>query len=59
MLDKVFVHVVILMVVLVYINMGCAIDVDIIRQTLRRPVAPAIGLASQYIFMPLVGFCGE
>ncbi|MPC76512.1 hypothetical protein E2C01_070928 [Portunus trituberculatus] len=41
------------MVIVAYVNMGCAIDLKIIKETLRRPVAPAIGLASQYLFMPL------
>lgn len=54
-LDKIFIHVVIAMVIVAYINMGCAIDLQVIKQTLRKPVAPAIGLASQYLFMPLVG----
>lgn len=53
-LDKIFIHVVIAMVIVAYINMGCAIDLQVIKQTLRKPVAPAIGLASQYLFMPLV-----
>lgn len=55
-LDKIFIHVVILMVIVAYINMGCAIDLKVIKETLRRPVAPAIGLASQYLFMPLVSY---
>lgn len=53
-LDKIFIHVVIAMVIVAYINMGCAIDLQVIKQTLCKPVAPAIGLASQYLFMPLV-----
>ena len=53
-MDKIFIHVIILMVIVAYVNMGCAIDLNVIKETLRRPVAPAIGLASQYLFMPLV-----
>lgn len=53
-LDKIFIHVIILLVIVAYINMGCAIDLRVIKETLRRPVAPAIGLASQYLFMPIV-----
>lgn len=55
-LDKIFIHLVIAMVVVAYINMGCAIDIKVIKETLRRPVAPAIGLFSQYLFMPLVSY---
>lgn len=56
-LDKIFIHVVIAMVMVAYINMGCAIDLKVIKETLRRPVAPAIGLFCQYLFMPLVRLC--
>lgn len=55
-LDKIFIHVIILLVIVAYINMGCAIDLKVIKETLRRPVAPAIGLASQYLFMPMVSY---
>ncbi|CAL4068383.1 unnamed protein product [Meganyctiphanes norvegica] len=54
--DKIFIHVVILMVIFAYINMGCAIDLEVIKATVKRPIAPAIGLASQYIFMPLCAY---
>ncbi|XP_066942403.1 ileal sodium/bile acid cotransporter-like [Macrobrachium rosenbergii] len=55
-LDKIFIHVVIAMVIVAYINMGCAIDLQVIKKTLRKPVAPLIGLMSQYLFMPLVSY---
>ncbi|KAG7171292.1 Solute carrier family 10 member 6-like 3 [Homarus americanus] len=55
-MDKIFIHVVIAMVIVAYINMGCAIDLKVIKQTLCRPVAPAIGLFSQYLFMPLISY---
>lgn len=55
-LDKIFIHVVIGLVVLAYINMGCAIELKVIKQTLLRPVAPVIGLLSQYLFMPLASY---
>lgn len=55
-LDKIFIHVVIALVIVVYINMGCAIDLQVIKTILRKPVAPLIGLASQYLFMPLFSY---
>uniref|UniRef100_A0A2P2HWE9 P3 protein-like n=1 Tax=Hirondellea gigas TaxID=1518452 RepID=A0A2P2HWE9_9CRUS len=55
-LDKIFVLVVILLVIIVYINMGCAIDLDVIKETLRRPVAPVVGLLTQYLVMPLLSY---
>ncbi|KAF2361006.1 Bile acid:sodium symporter/arsenical resistance protein Acr3 [Trinorchestia longiramus] len=55
-LDKIFVHVVVLLVIILYVNMGCTIELDIVKSTLRRPVAPLIGLLCQYIFMPLCSY---
>ncbi|KAK7071074.1 hypothetical protein SK128_024596 [Halocaridina rubra] len=55
-LDVIFIHVIIALIFVVYINLGCAIDLKVIKNTLRRPVAPAIGLASQYLFMPLLSY---
>ncbi|KPM04388.1 ileal sodium/bile acid cotransporter-like protein 1 [Sarcoptes scabiei] len=36
--------------------MGCALDMDAVFQVLRRPIAPAIGIFSQYVCMPLIAF---
>jgi len=41
---------------LAYINMGCALDLEVMKKVLRRPVGPAIGFLSQFIFMPLCSF---
>lgn len=37
-----------------YINMGCALDSDVVKSVLRRPIAPALGFLSQYLVMPSV-----
>ena len=37
-----------------YINMGCALETEVVKSVLRRPVAPALGFLSQYIVMPSV-----
>lgn len=36
------------------INMGCQLDLNVIKNALKRPVAVAIGFFSQFLFMPLV-----
>lgn len=54
-LSKVFIYSVAIVVSISYINMGCALDMDAVFQVLRRPIAPAIGIFSQYVCMPLVG----
>ncbi len=36
------------------INMGCALDLAIIKSNLMRPVGPIVGFISQFTLMPLV-----
>lgn len=36
--------------------MGCAVDMNVVRGVLRKPIAPSIGFISQYAFMPLVSY---
>jgi len=54
--SKLFSYSVAILVSLAYINMGCAMDLQVVRQTLKRPVGPLIGLCCQYIAMPLIAF---
>ncbi|XP_045193829.2 ileal sodium/bile acid cotransporter-like [Mercenaria mercenaria] len=35
---------------------GCKLDLGVVKENLWRPVAPGIGLACQYILMPLIAF---
>ncbi|CAN7992443.1 unnamed protein product [Ixodes hexagonus] len=39
-----------------YINMGCALDMDTVKNVLRRPIGPIVGFFSQYLAMPLVAY---
>lgn len=54
LISKVFIYSVAIVVSISYINMGCALDMKAVSDVLRRPIAPAIGLFSQYVCMPLV-----
>jgi sodium/bile acid cotransporter 3/5 len=36
------------------INMGCQLNLDVIKKVLKKPVSPAVGFMSQFLFMPLV-----
>jgi len=38
------------------INMGCQLNAEIIMNVLRRPIGPAVGIASQFICMPIFSF---
>lgn len=54
--DLIFTIGMIVLVAIAYVNMGCAIDMEIIKRVLKKPVAPAIGLCSQYLFMPITSY---
>ena len=53
-IDVVFNVVVILLVFLVNLGLGCKTEVSVIKEVLRRPIAPITGFCSQFIIMPLV-----
>ena len=43
-----------IIIVCVNIGMGCALDFEVVKTVLRRPLAPAIGFFSQFLVMPIV-----
>lgn len=53
-ISTIFIISVSILVSLNYINMGCALDLDVVKSVLRKPIAPAVGFTSQYVCMPLV-----
>lgn len=55
-LSLVFTVSVAVLVSLNYVNMGCALDMQVVKDVLRRPVGPVIGFFSQYLAMPLVAY---
>ena len=54
--SKIFGYSVAVLISLAYINFGCALDLGVMKEVLRRPVGPAIGFVSQFIFMPVCSF---
>ena len=54
--SKVFSYSVAILVSLAYINMGCALDIDVVKNTLKRPIGPAIGFICQFLVMPLLSY---
>ena len=54
--SKIFAASVALLISIAYINMGCAIDLQVVKETLKRPVGPLIGFITQFLFMPLISF---
>jgi len=54
--SKLFSYSVAILVSLAYINIGCAMDLKVVKDTLKKPIGPMIGFICQYIFMPLIAF---
>ena len=54
--SKIFGYSVAVLISLAYINFGCALDLGVMKEVLQRPVGPAIGFLSQFLFMPLCAF---
>lgn len=55
-ISTIFTYSVAILVSLNYINMGCALDLRAVGSVLRNPVAPIVGLVSQYVIMPVMAF---
>jgi sodium/bile acid cotransporter 3/5 len=55
-IDKAFIYTIAVLISVAFINMGCMLDLEIVKATLKKPIGPAIGFCCQYIFMPLVLF---
>ncbi|XP_016952618.1 ileal sodium/bile acid cotransporter [Drosophila biarmipes] len=55
-LDLVFVHTVILLMTLLYINFGAALDLEVLRGLIVRPIGPCICFVTQVVGMPLLSY---
>jgi sodium/bile acid cotransporter 3/5 len=53
-IDKAFIYTIAILVSVAFINMGCLLDLEIVKATLKKPIGPVIGFCCQYLFMPLV-----
>ena len=34
----------------------CALDLNVVKDVLKRPIGPAIGFVCQFVLMPLISF---
>ncbi|XP_026323058.1 sodium/bile acid cotransporter 5-like isoform X2 [Hyposmocoma kahamanoa] len=55
-IDRIFVTSVALFVSLIFINFGCAMHWPTVKDVLKRPIGPLIGMCGQFLFMPLISF---
>ena len=54
--DRIFRVVVYCVQIFVLTGFGAKLDLKIVKETLRRPIAPLIGFCSQYLMMPVVSY---
>lgn len=55
-IDHVFTGSVALLVSLLYINFGAALDLNVLKGILVKPIGPAIGCFCQFILMPMMSY---
>lgn len=55
-IDRLFTYSVAVLVSVIYINFGCALEWSTFKKTVRRPIGPIIGFMSQFLIMPLISF---
>jgi solute carrier family 10 (sodium/bile acid cotransporter), member 3/5 len=53
-IDVVFAGLMVVLVVILSIIIGTAIDLTVVRGIVTRPIGPIIGFVSQFMIMPLV-----
>ncbi|XP_059050623.1 sodium-dependent organic anion transporter-like [Achroia grisella] len=55
-IDTIFTTSVATLVSLIFINFGCAMHWPTVKEVLKRPIGPGIGMIGQFLFMPLMSF---
>ncbi|CAH1713956.1 unnamed protein product [Aphis gossypii] len=56
LIDKIFVVSVAVLMSIIFINLGCAIDVEQLKQSVRKPIAPAVSFFAQFLILPILSF---
>lgn len=54
LIDRIFTVSVVILVSILYINFGAALDLGKVKEILVRPIGPLIAFVCQFLFMPLV-----
>lgn len=55
-IDRMFTYSVIILVSILYINFGAAINMSTIKDIMRKPVGPLICFVCQFLFMPVTAY---
>ena len=53
-IDNIFVIIIAFFISIIIMGFGCGLDLEVVKECLKKPIAPGIGLGCQYILMPLV-----
>uniref|UniRef100_A0A0N5AHU2 Ileal sodium/bile acid cotransporter n=1 Tax=Syphacia muris TaxID=451379 RepID=A0A0N5AHU2_9BILA len=54
--NHIFLSTLIVLIITANFLMGCELDLDLVLETLKKPIPPLIGLCSQFIAMPLLAY---
>ncbi|XP_050684864.1 P3 protein-like [Leptidea sinapis] len=55
-IDSIFTTSVAVFVSLIFINFGCAMHWPTVKEVIKKPIGPAIGMCGQFLVMPLLSF---
>ncbi|XP_068246320.1 ileal sodium/bile acid cotransporter-like [Palaemon carinicauda] len=55
-LNDIFVQIIRILVAISYVNMGATMTISVVKDIIKRPIGPLIGMVCQYTFMPLLSF---
>lgn len=56
LIDKIFVICVAVLMTIIFINLGCALDVEQLKQCVRKPIAPVASFFAQFLILPILSF---
>lgn len=56
LIDRIFVICVAGLMSIIFINFGCALDTDQLKQCIKKPIAPAVSFFAQFLILPIVCF---
>ncbi|XP_063443371.1 sodium/bile acid cotransporter 5-like [Mytilus trossulus] len=54
--SEIFKYMMYIVTVIVNFGFGCKTDLKVVKETYRKPVAPAIGIGCQLLLMPMIGY---
>lgn len=55
-LDHIFTGTIAVIVIVINIGFGCMIDLKVVKDILKKPIVPVLGLCCQYIINPLIAY---